>query len=585
MLKLFAYIIILSVFIVSFNNCANRVAPSGGPEDKTPPVVISALPGNDSLFVNRNRSITFTFSEWVRTENIEKSVFISPTEPLMKVKAYGRNIELVPKGPLMDSTTYVVVLGSDIQDMRGNKLAESFSLTFSTGAFLDSCRINGMVSDEQGRAISAGLSIFAYLIKDTVSVNPVKDIPDYITQSGNDGFFHFKGLKFGKYRLFAVNDFNRNRRFNPDRETIGMPAFDAVLSYKNTSADGFVFFPMKQDTLPLFLEKVQLKPGGQLFITFNKTVPDSLRLNPANFTIAILDSNIKKNKTIPISAIYPYPGDSLTQLCKIEPEAGFRKYRCRATSLTSTSGAHLDTSKAYVDFIGSLGTDSIAPYVVDFYPLRNSIDISEADSMVLRFSEPIRMDDLISGFSLFRIEISKKKIDTLFKSDTAYFPVKGQGAFFTPLKFVFKPDSSLVPEAHYGWKLDPKKFIDESGNFSTDTLLKGGFSVIAEGEYGSITGQVKDSISNCRIRLLSRTGRMIVEKSPDTKGLYRLDHVPEGDYRILAYWDANGNRRFDEGVLSPFSFAEKAVIAFDSLHVRKRWEVEQMDILPIGVKK
>jgi len=575
---LFILLIGLSLFSL---RCANRVAPAGGLEDKTSPVVLGTSPGPDSLHVPLDQVIEFRFSEWIRTDNIEKSVFISPTQPLVKVRAYGRTLKVIPKDPLKDSTTYVVVLGSDIQDMRSNKLAQSYTLSFSTGAFLDSGRISGRVCDESGRPFQAGVSLFAYLKQDTGTIDPMKNIPEYITQSGVDGSFVLRNLKHGSYRIFAVNDVSRNRRFNPDREVIGIPSADVVLNAKQPHQEGLSFFPSRQDTLPLTLDKVVPKPGGQLLVSFNKAVADSPGLDPAHYSISVIDSLLPQPQTLRVTAIYRMPTDSLTLLFLTDPMQARRKYKCTGIHLQAADKALLDTARDAVEFAGNPEADSVAPQLLYYNPAKYAAAVAETDSMALFFSEPVRKSELLDGFSLERLVITKTKGDSGAKADTATRPAAGRGLFRTPLRFVFLPDSPMVFGAVYRWRLRPEKLVDLAGNFSTDTMMKGSFSVIPEGEYGTLSGRVADSnAAEFRVLLLAKTGKKMVEVRPDKNGYYAMGNVPEGDYRLMAYRDANGNGRRDPGRLKPFAFAEPLVVAADSVHVRKRWDVERMDILP-----
>ena len=68
-----------SAFIVW--SCAQVVAPSGGPKDTKPPVLLSSHPQSNTVNFSSG-SISFTFDEYVVLKNIEKELIISP--PLTK---------------------------------------------------------------------------------------------------------------------------------------------------------------------------------------------------------------------------------------------------------------------------------------------------------------------------------------------------------------------------------------------------------------------------------------------------------------------------------------------------------------------
>ena len=55
--------------------CANAVAPTGGPKDERPPVVVEAVPENHSVsFVGKK--IEITFDEYITLENANQNVMI-----------------------------------------------------------------------------------------------------------------------------------------------------------------------------------------------------------------------------------------------------------------------------------------------------------------------------------------------------------------------------------------------------------------------------------------------------------------------------------------------------------------------------
>jgi hypothetical protein len=62
--------------------------------------------------------------------------------------------------------------------------------------------------------------------------------------------------------------------------------------------------------------------------------------------------------------------------------------------------------------------------------------------------------------------------------------------------------------------------------------------------------------------------------------LYAFTSLQEGAYRFVVYDDANGNKRYDKGSLTPLVFPEFVKIIDDSVFIRRRWEVENFDIKP-----
>ena len=58
--------LLLTAFLAQ--RCANAVAPTGGPKDTTPPVVVAAVPENQSThFIGKK--IEITFDEYITLES------------------------------------------------------------------------------------------------------------------------------------------------------------------------------------------------------------------------------------------------------------------------------------------------------------------------------------------------------------------------------------------------------------------------------------------------------------------------------------------------------------------------------------
>jgi hypothetical protein len=552
--------------------CAHRGAPPGGPEDKTPPRVVAVTPAPDSLQVPRDVTARFVFSEWINTQGIEKNIFISPTVPAMKIKASGRTVKVVPREDLLDSTTYCITIGTAVKDLRGNGLPSAFTLSFSTGDFLDSGSVQGLLLGENGVRVTQGFSIGAYLVSDTAEPDPVALRPAYMTQVGSDGMFRLIGLKFGAYRLFAISDANMNKRFDPGREKIALTSRDVLLDAATPACSGLVFVPMELDTNPLFIRNASSKPGGKLFVSFNKPVIGNPLVDPVNYRIVSADSSEKRD-TLGIRAIHPVPGDSLSILILVSTPKHGRKYEVRAGDLTAWDNAVLDTARNTYRFLGNGSADSIAPEIVRHTPAANAMNVPAGDTLRFRLSEPVKPDAFTNGFGLSRLTFRSDTLDSTVRTDTLRTGVPGSGTFDSPMEFRFVPDS-LAFEAEYEWKLDPKKFIDASGCFSPDSALGGRFRTVRAGVFGAVSGRVSgpDSAA-CRIRVFSFSGEKIVELKTDPNGRYAIKSLPEAAYRVYAYGDRNNNGAFDKGALKPFLFSERVRVISDSLFIRQKWEI------------
>lgn len=558
-------------------SCAHKGAPGGGPEDKVPPQVTETVPAADSLNVPLDRDIRVRFTKWIDPRSAQKAVFVSPAVPRMVVSVSGRELALEPAGPLLDSTTYVVTLGTDIADFYGNKLIGSHTFAFSTGGHLDSCVLSGLVMGEDGRKLSS-YTVGAYLMADTLPIDPMRTPPVYLTQSGADGAYSLSGLRTGAYRLFAFNDANQNRRYNPDRERLGLPPSDYTLSNQAPRAADIVLVPAMVDTHPLFLKKVNSLPGKRIKVFFSKAVRLPLPGEPGRyFTVSSADSLISPIETLSISSLIPDPTDSAAFQLLTSPVAHGRKYALSACSLWAADGFPLDSARRSLPFLGNGKADTTAPEIASSLPRSGAREVLLSDSVRLFFSEPVRGKEALEGFGLYRAAVTADTADSVIRSDTAWTSIPGRGILVSPMELAFRPDT-LDTGFLCEWRLKPRKLIDLAGCFSPDSGLKGRFFTIKEPGTARLSGRLCcPGAENGRVVLLTMSGKKMVETAADNNGYYRMSGLAEGAYRLIGYIDANRNGRPDRGGLFPFAFAEKGFVVADSVALRERWEVEDAD--------
>ena len=109
--------ILALITILCFIRCANVVSPTGGPKDKIPPIVLSAVPENQSTMFE-GKEIVINFDEYVTLNNPNANILISP--PLEKNPDYklsGKSLIIKFKEPLRNETTYSINFGESIKDL------------------------------------------------------------------------------------------------------------------------------------------------------------------------------------------------------------------------------------------------------------------------------------------------------------------------------------------------------------------------------------------------------------------------------------------------------------------------------------
>ena len=101
------------VFLLLFWGCANIIPPVGGEKDVYPPVLLSAIPSNESLGFD-TESISLIFDEYIQLNN-KDAIKISPIcEPPPEIIVRGKKIQIRLFCPLDSLVTYTINFSQSI---------------------------------------------------------------------------------------------------------------------------------------------------------------------------------------------------------------------------------------------------------------------------------------------------------------------------------------------------------------------------------------------------------------------------------------------------------------------------------------
>jgi hypothetical protein len=541
------------VAFLILNACAIREKPPGGPEDKTPPQVVATFPPNDSTNVHHINEIIFEFDEAIDPASLRNQIWMVPELPnwyQTEVKK-GRFLKITLADSLASNRTYIIRIGNGLKDYRGNSLIAPISLTFATGPVIDSGSIAGLVRGDDLKNVF----IMAYILDDDFQdATLFKAKPTYYTQVAQNGEYRLDYLSDGKYRLFALDDRNKNKRYDFQTDGIGFPVSDVKLDSSNRQVRNFNFQLTREDTLAPRLAAARATNMHQLVLQFTEDLSKKLP------KIAIADS--ATGAALPIYGIQQQ-ADSPNRLKLFTGEQTPNSvYLGSFENACDISG---NCAAGQLRFTGSSKSDTTTARLVGSYPKDGESEIPLDTTISVFFSQPI---DTIGFF------------ENVVLLDENLQSVPGKWSFQQLHRPAFKSDSTLLPAKNYKLQINLSGLKSVYGNALPDTAMQITFTTFDP----AITGEIGGIVN-----VPDTTGQAILFAQNTQNGKhYRhivainqpfvAPFLPEGHYLLRAIWDKNKNGQYDMGKSLPFQFSEPFVLYPDTIRVRKRWTTEGIEI-------
>lgn len=528
--------------------CAVKEMPPGGPEDKVPPNIIGINPENGSTMIAARTSFRIRFSEPMLRDRMEGTIFLSPVFwDYPNLEWSGNELVITPPQDLQPNTTYILTIGADASDSRGNKLGQSRSFAFSTGPVIDSGAISGSAYFEGGQRVF--YDIWAYPIHDTI-FEFVSRIPSYATQVDSLGKFSLQHLGNGQYLVICIDDKNDDLFWDPSSEAIGLPSTIVDLSiHKNI--ERLVFRAMRRDTIAAYISNVRPIDRRKVSVEFSEP-PDSLqKLNFANYSIRLvgLDSVLQLGSA--------YAGVDGRVIIETDSLAKGQFYRLIPGGLSTPWGNSFDTSG--FRFKGVDNPDTSGPRLVGAFPSAGG-KIGYQDSVVeLWFSERIsvlRFPEAVSAVA-----------DTI---DTLQFSIIWLSPNMARLRF----SSGLPRERTITISLNPVRVMDIVRNPMPDSAVSFSFRLPPEDTIGAVLAEIDAVEPDLYIATLVPVGPGDNKYTArfNQSGRMKMAAVLPGSYLLEFYEDIDNNNGWTAGEIFPFRLAEPFAFLPDTIRVRSRWE-------------
>ncbi len=159
-------------------------------------------------------------------------VVVSPAQRTTPVvTANGRRITVELRDSLVPNTTYTIDFADAIKDLNESNVLDGFALDFATGDTIDTLRVSGMVFEARTLEPAQGMLVGVY---SNLSDTAVSTLPfERITKTNQLGQFTLRNMKAGTYRIYAVNDVNRDYHWDRSED---VAFFDVTISPETEAA-------------------------------------------------------------------------------------------------------------------------------------------------------------------------------------------------------------------------------------------------------------------------------------------------------------------------------------------------------------
>lgn len=523
--------------------CARQGYPSGGPKDETPPRPLATTPRNESRHFGE-KQFYIQFDEYVVLKNPSENVLVSP--PLKQAPEYttkGKGV-LVKLGDSLESnTTYLFQFRDAVADFTEGNLLPSFEYVFSTGASIDTMMLSGRVENARtGKPWAGTVTVMAYrreqCTADTVAAS---EAPAYVTRCDKQGAFAFHYIAPGDYRLVALEDANRNLRLDPDEAAAWDPAFLPALDSVDTAS-----LPTLRLSAPVttrqrvtaseFVDSslVRIVTAAPMHSPSISGADGLLRLNPRRDTLTFWLREAGRDSA---TLVLADEGLSDTLRLRYRPKAsqtasrGGRRGRSGSATPAATPGSSL--MKALCS-----GSDA-------FY-----------DDLRLAFANPI-------------VQVADSawaEVMLLKDSSLSRYPIRldstGLGA---------RIEASLASSERYSLFIADSLFTDLYGHTNDSLRIQ-----LTPKDYATLTLHIANqSGAPLVVEVLDSRDTVAQRQTLQASGTLRFIHLKEGDYRVRAVLDTDGDGAWTPGDYRAGRQPERAVLFDKTLQLRQKWEFEE----------
>lgn len=574
---------LLSVLLLQ--HCANVVAPTGGPKDEMPPVVVGTTPENHSVNFNSKR-IDITFDEYITLENAKQKVIFSPLlDEKADIKLKDQTVVIKFNETLKTNTTYTINFGDAIKDLHEGNVFQDYVFSFSTGEVLDTLSIAGrLLSADEKKPIEDAFVTLYYGDSDGLDTLPLTRKPDFVGKVDKEGYFNISGLADKKYFVFAIKDVNSNYYFDLPNEQVAF--LDTLVS------------PVPFKPLPKHNADSTMKQNADTLQQLS-VLPDS--------TESVIFDTIS-GKTFDLKArdliLYMFTEKDTTQtlLEKKLVENGLLRFAFRQPA----ENVMIETTEILPDSFNIVKVHS-----ADFDTISWYFTPKVKDSLWVQ----IKYDTLINDSTHYNLVFKEKKgqkaetlkvsdnlVNNSIMPDTVLTLAFGEPLldFQLPDPVLFIADKDTLNEKpvferadEFGFRYKLKNTLEADKEYSiaipdsvlfsirqrTNAAFNLKFHLAKEDEYGNIfiTVVPPANMPQVIVQLINDKNKIVDTQIITEKQEVEFWYLAPGKYKLKAILDADANGKWSTGNFHRHFLPETIIDYKDELDLKAGWDIDLKD--------
>lgn len=207
---------LLAALMVVAASCARPGSPTGGPDDRRPPVVDMVEPGPFTSIEPGDRTLRVRFNERISEQpargagTLQDAVLVSPRTGDVVVSHDRMGVDIEVEGGFREGLVYRVTIAPSLNDMFGNPMAVPFEWVFSTG---DSIRANAVVGQVWDATTGNPVEDATVHLRRVAGPDesPPSDTFPYVARTDSTGIFALRYLPEGRVEVVAWRDVDTDR--------------------------------------------------------------------------------------------------------------------------------------------------------------------------------------------------------------------------------------------------------------------------------------------------------------------------------------------------------------------------------------